>query len=106
MTTIIAIITLAITTKEELFHTAIPSLDILREFYMCYFSSVTFAVVVFKFTLYVEERWVRQRKRCEPVFGIKLQTFGFHHPMLKNCSDTFSVVVLALEKLVWLRNFW
>lgn len=29
MTTIIAIITLAITTKEELFHTAIPSLDIL-----------------------------------------------------------------------------
>lgn len=37
MTTIIAIITLAITTKEELFHTAIPSLGILREFYMCYF---------------------------------------------------------------------
>lgn len=32
MTTIIVIITLAITTKEELFHTAIPSLDILREF--------------------------------------------------------------------------
>ena len=37
MSTIIVIITLAITTKEELCHTAIPSLDILREFYMCYF---------------------------------------------------------------------